>query len=92
MAKVNENSEVTIPLKNLISLVAGAGFAVWVYFGIEERIAMIEYTSKMHEVSIQNNYNWTKDWVPPPAVAIAVKRVRDLELKVKELEVRLEQK
>ena len=90
MAKVNENSEVTIPLKNLISLVAGAGFAVWVYFGIEERIAMIEYTSAMHEVSIKNNYTWTKEWTPPPAVAIAVERVRILELKVKELETKME--
>jgi hypothetical protein len=34
MAKVNENSEVTIPLKNLLSLVAGTAIAVWVYFGI----------------------------------------------------------
>ena len=90
--KLSEESEFTIPLKNLVSLAVTAGVAVWVYFGLVERIAMIEYTSAMHEVSIQNNYNWTKDWVPPPAVAIAVERVRILELKVKELEVRLEQK
>jgi hypothetical protein len=51
---------------------------------------MIEYTSAMHEVSIKNNYTWTKEWTPPPAVAIAVERVRILELKVKELETKME--
>ena len=88
--KLSEESEFTIPLKNLVSLAITVGVAVWVYFGLVERIAMIEYTSAMHEVSIENNYTWTKEWTPPPAVAIAVERVRLLELKVKELETKME--
>ena len=42
MAKINEDSEFTIPLKNLLSLILGTGIAVWAYFGIEERIAFLE--------------------------------------------------
>jgi len=84
--KLNEGSEFTIPLKNLISLIILAGFSVWVYFGIEARITMLENQAAMHQISIETNYVWTKEWVPPPAVAIAVERVRELELKVKKLE------
>jgi hypothetical protein len=88
--ELNEESKFTIPLKNLISLVVTGGVAVGVYFGLVERIAMIEYTSAMHEVAIENNYIWTNEWEPPPTVAIAVERVRLLELKVKELETKME--
>ena len=84
--KLNETSEFTKPRKNLISLIVPAGFSVWVYFGIEARITMLENKTTMHQVAIQTNYDWTKGWVPPPAVAIAVERVRELELKVKKLE------
>ena len=32
-SKLNEGSEFTIPLKNLIALIAVTGIAVWGYFG-----------------------------------------------------------
>jgi len=88
--KLSEESEFTIPLKNLVSLAMTVALAVWVYFGLVERIAMMEYKSAMHEVSIEKNFLWTEEWTPPPEVAIAVERVRLLELKVKELETRME--
>ena len=40
--KLNEGSEFTIPLKNLIALIAFTGIAVWGYFGITERLTFIE--------------------------------------------------
>lgn len=88
--KLSEDTEFTIPLKNLVSLAITVALAVWLYFGLVERIAMMEYKSAMHEVSIEKNFSWTEAWTPPPEVAVAVERVRLLELKVKELETRLE--
>ena len=41
--KLNEGSEFTIPLKNLIALIAFTGVSVWGYFGITERLAFLEH-------------------------------------------------
>lgn len=40
MAKLNEDSEFTIPLKNIVGLVAFTVVAVWAYFGVIERITL----------------------------------------------------
>ena len=41
-AKLNENTEVSLPLRNIISMVAAASLATWAYFGIIERLNTIE--------------------------------------------------
>ena len=40
--KLSENTEVSLPLRNMISLIAGAALATWAYFGIVERLNKIE--------------------------------------------------
>jgi len=42
-SKLNESSEFTIPLKNLIGLIAFTGLSVWGYFSITERLAFLEH-------------------------------------------------
>ena len=37
-AKLNENTEVALPLRNIISMVAAASLATWGYFGIVETL------------------------------------------------------
>ena len=39
--KLNEASEITIPLRNLISMIAFTAVSVWVYFGLTERISFL---------------------------------------------------
>jgi len=34
--KLSENTEVALPLRNIISMVAAASVATWAYFGIIE--------------------------------------------------------
>lgn len=46
VAKVNDTTQVALPIRNLISLIAGAALATWAYFGIVERLNKIE--TKMH--------------------------------------------
>ena len=90
MTKVSESSEFTIPLKNLLSLVAATAISVWAYFGIMERLTFIERELMTHWEEIEENDNWIDDWSPPPAVAESIKRVRALELQIKELELKLQ--
>ena len=89
LAKLNEGSEFTIPLKNLIALIAFTGVSVWGYFGIVERLAFLEHEQEMHWEEIQENDAWIDEWKPPKAVELNIQRVRELELRIKELEIRL---
>jgi hypothetical protein len=43
----------------------------------------------MHWEEITENDDWIDQFKPPPEVADAIKRVRAIELKMKELEMRL---
>jgi hypothetical protein len=86
--KINDQSLITIPVKNLLALIAITAVSVWAYFGIEERLAFLEYNYKMLQVEVEENDTWIDDFQPPSQVLETVKRVRDLELKVRELEVK----
>ena len=88
--KLNEGSEFTIPLKNLISLIAVTGIAVWGYFGIEERLSFLEHQTEMMQVEIEENDNWIDSFKPPEAVQETVKNVRELEKKIGVMRTELE--
>lgn len=90
MAKINEDSEFTIPLKNLLSLVLATGIAVWAYFGIEERIAFLERAVEINFEEIEENDTWIDEFKPPKEVQDAIDRVRILELDTVRLETKLE--
>jgi len=90
MAKLNESSEFTIPLKNLLALVAATAISVWAYFGIMERLAFIEHDISMMQIEVEENDSWIEEFEPPPAVMDSVERVRQLEIKIKELELKMQ--
>ena len=87
--KVNEDTQVAIPLKNLIGLIIGTVVAVTAYFGLTERIAFLEHNYQMMDMQVDKNNDWINSFKPPAEVQDTIKRVRDLELKVKELEIKL---
>lgn len=82
--KLNEQSEFTIPLKNLLGLLSFTAIAVWAYFSITERINFLEHKTQMQTATIQANENWINGFQPPATVQETVKLVRSLE---KQLEV-----
>ncbi len=90
MAKLNEDSEFTIPLKNIVGLVAFTVVAVWAYFGVIERITLLERDVLMLQEENEEHDIWITNFKPPEDVMNSVQRVRELELKVKELEIRME--
>jgi len=87
MPKLSENSEIALPIRNIISMIAAAVVAAWAYFGIVERLNRLESLTQMHSVSIDSNTDWVNGFKPPEAVQDSVKRVRAMELKMKELEI-----
>tara|TARA_A100001011_G_scaffold392948_1_gene481655 strand:- start:428 stop:802 length:375 start_codon:yes stop_codon:yes gene_type:complete len=40
--KVSDNTSISMPMRNLISIVVAVGMGVWAYFGVVERITKIE--------------------------------------------------
>jgi len=89
MARLSESSEFTIPLKNLLALIAATAVSVWAYFGIMERLAFIENDISMMQVEVEENDSWIDEFVPPPAVMDSVERVRELEIQIRELNLKL---
>tara|TARA_X000001388_G_scaffold52714_1_gene38470 strand:- start:84 stop:380 length:297 start_codon:yes stop_codon:yes gene_type:complete len=95
---VNENSNITIPLRNLLSLIAGVGIAVVGYFHIDERIMMLEHEKKIIAMDVEHNSDFRIKWprgelgsLPADAeqnmrLNFLEKRFEKLVLKVEELD------
>ena len=47
--KVSSETAISMPMKNLISIVAAVAVGVWAYFGVLERITMLETKSQLSE-------------------------------------------
>ena len=62
MPKLSDNTEVALPLRNMISLIAGASIATWAYFGIVERLNTIETNITMMEADLEQNTDFRIKW------------------------------
>ena len=60
--KLNENTEVALPLRNIISMVAAASVATWAYFGIIERLNQIETNITMMQADLGQNTEFRIKW------------------------------
>lgn len=88
--KLNEASEITIPLRNLISMIAFTAVSVWVYFGLTERISFLEHNLELTMEEVEENDNWIDEFQPPKSVQDMVARVHDLEIEIEKLKLMLE--
>jgi|TARA_R110000824_G_scaffold171998_3_gene349715 agmatine/peptidylarginine deiminase len=88
--KLNEASEITIPLRNLISMIAFTAVSVWVYFGLTERISFLEHNLELTMQEVEENDNWIDDFEPPKSVQDTVARVHDLEIELAKLKLSME--
>ena len=62
MAKISDNTEVALPLRNILSMIAGASIATWAYFGIVERLNQIETQATMMENDVVMNTEFRIKW------------------------------
>jgi len=88
--RLNEASEITIPLRNLISMIAFTGVSVWVYFGLVERIAFLEYNLELTMHEVEENDNWIDQFEPPKSVQDTVKKMQKLEIEIARIKLMLE--
>lgn len=90
--KVSDNTNISIPLRNLLSIIVGVSVSTWAYYGIIERLNAIEAQSVYMLEEIEENDTWIDEFQPPQAVQDTVERVRDLEIRIHILETMLNQK
>ena len=60
--RLNENTEVSVPLRNILSMVAAASVSTWAYFGIIERLNQIETNITMMESDLEQNTEFRIKW------------------------------
>ena len=53
--EISDSTAVSMPMKNLIAIVAAVSMGVWAYFGVLERITMLETTSKLAEKDLNQH-------------------------------------
>ena len=84
--RLSDNSNISIPLRNLISMIALTGLSVWLYFGITERLTFLEHQMEMLTIEVEENDTWIDDWQPPESVKESITRMREIEVQLKLLE------
>ena len=60
--KISDNTEVALPLRNILSMIAGASVATWAYFGIVERLNQIETQQHMMNNDVTMNTEFRIKW------------------------------
>lgn len=60
--KVSENTNIQLPLRNLISIIIAVAVAVWAYFGIIERLNTIETNGKLMVTDVDENTEFRIKW------------------------------
>mgnify|MGYP006906260212 FL=1 len=60
--KLNDGTEVALPLRNIISMIAVTSIATWAYFGIVERLNSIETTQTMMKSDLNFNTEFRIKW------------------------------
>ena len=101
---INESTNVTIPVRNLIAMVAATSIATMAYFGIQERLNTIEHSFDKSQLEIERNTEFRILWprgelgsLPDDArqdmmiesIQIDVIGLRQIEEEVHELTIRI---
>lgn len=90
-ASVSENSTITIPIRNLVSILVAVSVSTWAYYGVIERLNKIENSLTVHWEEIEENDDWIDNFEPPREVQETVSHVRDLERQIAVLQYQVEQ-
>ena len=60
--KVSSDSAVSMPMRNLISIIGAVGIGVWAYFGVIERLNNIETQGKLMLADVEKNTEFRIKW------------------------------
>jgi hypothetical protein len=59
---INDSTDITIPIRNLIAMVVATSIATMAYFGIQERLNTIEHSLDKSQMEIERNTEFRILW------------------------------
>lgn len=62
MARVSEDTNLTIPLKNIVGMIIATSIATMAYFTMESRLTALEHNIEMTNVEIEANSEFRILW------------------------------
>ena len=60
--KVSDNTAISMPMRNLLSILGATAVGVWAYFGVIERLNNIETQGKLMIVDVEKNTEFRIGW------------------------------
>ena len=52
---ISDNTAISMPVRNMLAIIGAVAVGVWAYFGVLERITMLETTSKLAEKDLNGH-------------------------------------
>jgi len=93
MPKVNENTDIIVPLKNLIAVIIAVALSATAYYAITGRVTFLEHQQGVIWKKIYFLENWINTFEPSESIQRAMQvqqdiliRIAVMEEKIKELE------
>ena len=60
--RVSDSTAISMPMRNLLSILGAVGIGVWSYFGIVERLNNIETNGKLMIADVEKNTEFRIKW------------------------------
>ena len=60
--RVSDNTAISMPMRNLLSILAAVGVGVWAYFGVIERLNNVETNFKLVSSDLDKNTDFRIKW------------------------------
>ena len=60
--KISENTSVSMPMRNLLSIVVAVAIGVWAYFGVIERLNNVETQQTLIEKDLESAVEFSIKW------------------------------
>jgi len=60
--KISDNTSVSMPMRNLLSILGAIALGVWAYFGVIERLNNIETQGKLMVADVDKNTEFRIGW------------------------------
>ena len=93
---VSDKTSVGLPLRNLIGLASAVAVGTWAWFGLQERLNVIETNQILMQKSVEQNENFRIKWPrgelgQPPADGEQFMLLEHLSGQVEKIQARLEE-
>ena len=60
--KLSDNTAISMPMRNLLSILTAVGVCVWAYFGVIERLNNVETNYKLVSSDLEKNTDFRIKW------------------------------